>query len=78
MRLFDLVLLVRLLGACLRFKCGAITLYSLESIILHCHKTVLNEKFLITFSTSFKSLLNLNQNFQHKLSRVIQFRNKKI
>ena len=42
------------------------------------HKTVLNEKFLITFSTSFKSLLNLNQNFQHKLSRVIQFKNKKI
>ena len=42
------------------------------------HKTVLNEKFLITFSTSFKSLLNLNKNFQHKLSRVIQFKNKKI
>ena len=41
------------------------------------HKTVLNEKFLITFSTSFKSLLNLNQNFQHKLSSVIQFKNKK-
>ena len=32
------------------------------------HKTILNEKFLITFPTSFKSLLNLNQNFQHKLS----------
>ena len=27
------------------------------------HKTVLNEKLLITFSTSFESLLNLNQNF---------------
>ena len=39
------------------------------------HKTVLNEKFLINFSTSFKSLLNLNQNFQ--LSCVIQFKNKK-
>ena len=41
------------------------------------HKTVLNEKYLITFSTSFKSLLDLNQNFQHKLSRVIQFKTKK-
>ena len=41
------------------------------------HKTILNEKFLITFSTS-SSLLNLNQNFQHKLSRVIQFKNKKL
>ena len=41
------------------------------------HKTILlvNQKFLITFSTS---VLNLNQNFQHKLTHVIQFKNKKI
>ena len=47
-------------------------------LVISNHKTVFNEKFLITFSTSFKSVLNLNQSFQHQHSRVYSSKTKKI